>query len=60
VATEEGERAPCAGREYMLKGGRRLSTNMGTTRKINCIFSNTAVMFCDFFFSKVQLLRTMK
>jgi len=29
-----GGRATCTGREYMLKGGRRLSTNMDTTLKI--------------------------
>ena len=42
-------RATCTGREYMLKGGRRLSTKMDTTLKINCAFSNTAVLFCEVF-----------
>jgi hypothetical protein len=44
-----GGRATCTGREYMLKGGRSLSTKMDTTLKINCAFSSTAVMFCGVF-----------
>jgi hypothetical protein len=42
-----GGRATCTVMEYMLKGGRRLSTKMDTTLKINCAFGNTAVMFCE-------------
>jgi len=37
------------GREYMLKGGRRLSTKMDTTLKIKCASSNIAVMFGEVF-----------
>lgn len=44
-----GWRATCTVREYKLKGGRRLSTKMDTTLKINCAFNNTAVMFCEVF-----------
>jgi hypothetical protein len=44
-----GGKATCTGREYMLKGGRRLSTKMDTTLKIKCAFSNTAVMFGEVF-----------
>jgi hypothetical protein len=44
-----GWRATCTVREYKLKGGRRLSTKMDTTLKINCAFNNTAVMFSEVF-----------
>lgn len=44
-----GRKATCTGREYMLKGGRRLSTKMDATPKIKCAFSNTAVMFGEEF-----------
>jgi len=44
-----GRKSTYTGREYMLKGGRRLSTKMDTTLKIKCAFSNTAVMFGEVF-----------